>query len=72
MRDEADTNAIDLQSVDGRDPASDDVDGTTLDVISDDENDTVTFVAADADAQDRTTAWLTVESSAVVHVTQMQ
>lgn len=72
MSDHTDANATDLQTVYGRDLPREDADGLALDVVPDDENDTVTFVAADADARDPRTAWITAPSSTVVDVTEMQ
>jgi hypothetical protein len=72
MSDEPDANATDLQTVAGNDPASETVDGLALDVVPDEENDTVTFIAADADSRDTRTAWITAPSGTVVDVTEMQ
>lgn len=43
-----------------------------LQVVPDDANDTVTFIAADADAYETRTAWLTADASLVVDVTEKQ
>lgn len=72
MTEESDANAMDLRAVDGRELANQDSQGLALDVVPDEENGTVTFIAADADVQDTRTAWLTADASSVVDVTEMQ
>jgi hypothetical protein len=72
MPEESDANATDLQTVAGRDLPREDADGLSLDVVPDEENETVTFIAADADTEDTRTAWITAAESLVVDVTDMQ
>jgi hypothetical protein len=72
MPEESDANATDLQTVAGRDLAREDADGLSLDVVPDEENETVTFIAANADSEDTRTAWITAAESLVIDVTDMQ
>lgn len=72
MPEESDANATDLQTVAGRDLAREDADGLSLDVVPDEENETVTFIAANADSEDTRTAWITAAESLVIDVTHMQ
>jgi|AntRauTorcE11898_2_1112593.scaffolds.fasta_scaffold50475_2 hypothetical protein len=72
MSDDPNASATDLRTVTGREMDPEDVDGLALDVVPDEENDTVTFIAADADSHDTRSAWITAASSLVVDVTEMQ
>jgi len=72
MSDETHSRAMDLRTVEGREVADEHASRLTLDVVPDEENDTVTFIAADADSQDTRTAWITAAASTVVDVTEMQ
>lgn len=47
-------------------------DGRTLDVVSDPEGRTITFIPHDVEDGTKTTAWLTTDADVVVDVTEMQ
>lgn len=70
MTDDIEETATDLTTAEDRELASNDANEVAIDVVPDEQNDTVTFIVADA--QNRMGAWITAESDDVVHVTEMQ